>query len=524
MVKIFYFALAFLIGLLLYVISPSDFQDAFTVTISNTTSNTTFHLKSSQLPFKAEDAYIYISSGNLIIETTQQANVFINDIRCYQKGKENGTYIYKMKLPKRAKAAGFVLGFAITLFIFTSRIHFVIPSLFILVLLPFLGVLSSKATLSSLSSPVVYIFLAGSAFEYAMRKTSLDREISKIVFMFAKNKNSLIITTILVSSLLSAIMSNTAATYVIMPIILSIASDGLKEPLLLSLVASTAIGGSLTIIGTPPNLIVASFIRDLTGVKMDFGKWIMFGLPTWLVGIPVIFFLTKIFISKKGVNKSFNMENRKFNENIKLNNEQKVTFYIIIITVVLWATSKMTNLGNGSIALLAVLMFLIFGIMEPNDIRKLRWDLVLLFGGGLSLGKALINSGWADWVVGKLPQPRNNLELFGMLTLLLIVGTAFSSHTSAAAFVGPVMIPLGMGISKYFGTNAYTFGTILVMLATLSINNAMALPISTPPSAIVFSSGKIKIKNMMLYGIIFGILMNSILVFLLKPLWLWLLK
>jgi len=313
-------------------------------------------------------------------------------------------------------------------------------------------------------------------------------------------------------------MSNTAASYVIVPIVLSIASGGLEEPLLLSLVASTAIGGSLTIIGTPPNLIVSSFIKDLAGIKMDFGKWLIFGFPTWLLGIPIIFILTKVFSRDKNFTRPSNQKS------VSLNRDQKITLYIILTTVILWTTSRITGLGNGSIALLSILLFLMLRIMKPGDIRKLRWDLVLLFGGGLSLGKALIDSGWADWIIGKMPQPKNDLELFGMITLLLLIGTMFSSHTSAAAFIGPVMIPLGMGISGYFGTSAQTFGTLLVMLSTLSINNATALPISTPPSAIVFSSGKVKIKSMILYGVIFGILMNAVLVFLLKPVWIFLLS
>jgi len=344
-----------------------------------------------------------------------------------------------------------------------------------------------------------------------MKKTGLDQTLATLAFRHVKGRKTLLLSLILISSLLSGVMSNTAATYVMMPIVLSLVSGNSAEGLLLALVASTAIGGSLTLIGTPPNLIVSSFIKTFTGNEMDFSRWLVFGFPTWIFGMVVVFFITLPFLKTEW--------NPSMKEGVSFSMEKLKTLFVISGVVGLWATSKLIGINNGIIALLGILSFLLLNILKPQDILRLRWDLVILFGGGLTLGKALMTSGWADWLVGKIPLPKNDLELFVLLTSLLLLGTVFSSHTSAAAFIGPVMIPLGMAVAPSFGTSPEVFGTLLVMMTTLSINNAMALPISTPPSAIVFSSGKVRISRMTSYGLIFGTIMNIIFVFLLKKIW-----
>ncbi len=435
-------------------------------------------------------------------------DVRVNGVRCYEEG--NG--VFKLRLPRKAKLAGLVLGVAITLFVLESR-EYVVTAILVIVLVSVLRILDPKTALSSLSSSVVFIFLAGSAFELVMKRTGLDETVASWVLKFAKGKLSLILSTIFVSSILSAIMSNTAATYVMVPIVSRLASQELLEPLLLTLVASTAIGGSLTIIGTPPNLIVSSFAKDIAGVNLDFSSWLSFGFPNWVVGIIVITILTLVFSAGKGFKIPEIDVSRKFDS------RKTLALSIILATVALWSTTRLTGISSGVIGLLSILLFTITGLLPTKEIGKLRWDLVLLFGGGLTLGKALMTSGWADWIVGRIPLPRSNWELFLFLTVLLLMGTVFSSHTSAAAFIGPVMVPIGMAISGYFGGSPEVFGTVLLVMSTLSINNAMALPISTPPSAIVFSSGKVSSRSLAIYGLSFGILMNLFLVFVLKNLW-----
>ncbi len=503
-----FYAIAAAIGLLLYAVSPADWTPPYSVEVSGARIS----YSPSQGTTRNGDVSIWMEGKKLFVKYPQGKEVYVNGVRCFPRRVEEGKSLCEISVVRKAKLAGAILGFAATLFALSSRVNYVITSLFILVLVPVLGVLKTSTALSSLSSGVIMIFLAGSAFELAMKKTALDRRLAIALLGRARGKYSLLFITILVSSLLSAVMSNTAATYVMMPILLSFVVGEASEAILLVLVASTAIGGSLTLIGTPPNLVVSSFIKDMLGKEMDFSRWLAFGFPTWLVGLGVVFILGALFMKRAG---SFNVEK----EELPGDKKWMGALAIILVTVVLWSTSKITGVSSAATALLAILLFFLSGIFEGSDIFKLRWDLVLLFGGGLTLGKALMESGWADWVVGRVPLPRNDLELFAFLTALLLIGTVFSSHTSAAAFIGPVMIPLGMGISRFWGASPESFGILMVVLATLSINCAMALPISTPPSAVVFSSGKVRVSRLAAFGLIFGIAMNAALVFFLKNLW-----
>ncbi len=505
--NILYTILACIVGLSIMLISPEGWKSGVVASLRSSSCSASMVIVEGTLDTPCGKVEISRDLGDWIVKARADS-IEISGTEYFPLKREKGLSIFKITPLRRTKAMGFILGFSLTLYVLSSRFSYVVTSILVLLLVNALSVLSPGSILSSMSSSVVFVILAGSSFELIMRKTGLDSILGRIVLSL-KSEKTFLITLILVSSLLSSIMSNTAATYVMMPIVVSVVERGV-EPFLLALVASTAVGGSLTLIGTPPNLIVSEFIRSFTGIDFGFSDWLLFGLPTWLFGIPLIFLLTILFRGKEKVVFSKRESRARFGR------DQITALVIILITVGLWISAEKTGLNIGVIGLLSIALFTFMGLLDGSDITRLRWDLVLLLVGGLTLGKAMMNSGYAQWLIEKIPRPASDLGLYVLLLSILGIGTIFSSHTSASALIGPMMIPLGMEISSSFGYPPRDFGVVLAILATLSVNTAMSLPVSTPPSAIVFSSGKVRVGRMFTYGILFGATLIYLLVFIVK--------
>ncbi len=504
--KLFYLLVASIVGIVLGILSPADWKTGQSVIVKGPSCQAVLELKDSNLNTKCGIVKISVLSNEVILRAPEGVEIEISGSSYLPLSVENGISTFEIKPLKHSKIVGFILGFSITLYVFAEKFSYVMTSIIVMFLVSVFGILKPTSALSTLSSSVVFVILAGSAFEVIMRKTGLDKTLGDLILRYSKNRYTFLLSLILISSLLSAVMSNTAATYVMMPIVISVVDEGVG-PFLLALVASTSIGGSLTLIGTPPNLVVSKFIEDFTGFKLDFAEWFRFGFPVWVLGIPVVFFLTLFFLRGNFVSLSEKRMKR------EMNIDQIKALIVILTTVMLWTFSRV---NSGVVGLLSIVLFMLAGLMEHSDVKSLRWDLVFLLGGGLTLGKAMMESGYAQWIVGKMGRPNGDFELFVLMLALLGLGTVFSSHTSASALIGPTMIPLGMGIAHHFGIRPEVFGTLMAVMATLSVNMAIALPVSTPPSAVIFSSGKIDVKTLFVYGISFGFIMIFLIVFILK--------
>ena len=145
----------------------------------------------------------------------------------------------------------------------------------------------------------------------------------------------------------------------------------------------------------------------------------------------------------------------------------------------------------------------------------------MLFGAGLTLGKALMATGWANYILSQLSGIRElgYIAWFIIAFTAYLVGTFISSHTSASAFVAPLTIPLGMLLATSLGLPVETGAAVATIAAVVSLNNAVALPISSPPSAIVYATGRVRMRDLVLYGFLYGLIANTLIVTLLIPYW-----
>jgi sodium-dependent dicarboxylate transporter 2/3/5 len=346
--------------------------------------------------------------------------------------------------------------------------------------------------LSPFFSNIILLFLGGFVLSAVLHKYGLDLRIAHLILKKTGNKPSrVMIGIMLVSSVLSAWMSNTATAAmmfaIILPIIARIPSDNnFGKALALCIPFSCNLGGIATPIGTPPNAIVLGYLEK-SGFHISFLHWMIGAIPFVLL---FLFFLWVILLKlyppgdleiefepAEGVTR-------------KMTKEHYVVIGIFILTCIGWLTSKHLHpLSTGEVSLIPLIFCFGFGLLKGSDFRQLSWDVLFMLGGGLTLGVGLKASGLTAQIVGFIPTGVDFIVILGLMGLLSTVMTTFMSNTATANLLVPIAVSLG-------GDVALIAVTVAFMCST-----AMALPVSTPPNAIAFGSGILEAKNMIIPGL-----------------------
>jgi sodium-dependent dicarboxylate transporter 2/3/5 len=286
-------------------------------------------------------------------------------------------------------------------------------------------------------------------------------------------------------------MSNTAATALMLAVPLPIlrklnADDKFKKALVLCVPFGASIGGIGTPVGTPPNAIALSQLKNI-GIELSFGKWMLASLPVMVLSLAfTIFILYKLFPPNAKILPEIDLTIE------KLTKKQMVTIGVVLLTVILWLTEPIHGLSSSQVALLPVIFVFGSGMLKRDHFQQLGWNVLVLIAGGTVLGFAINKTGLDVWMIGKIGL-QSVSPILALLIAVFFTGllSNFMSHTSTAAIV----IPIILGLS----TGNHSLGAISVALAASS---AMMLPVSTPPNAIAYESGMIKIKDMLKAGTI----------------------
>jgi sodium-dependent dicarboxylate transporter 2/3/5 len=260
-----------------------------------------------------------------------------------------------------------------------------------------------------------------------------------------------------------------------------------------------------TIIGTPPNAIAVGALGDNAP---SFLEWMVYAVPPALMIILIVrFLLLKIYpSSEKNIDENF-MKGISSSDDVtdgkKIPFWHKIVVIIIFsITILLWLTSSLHNLPTTVVAFLPIVIFTITGIVDSEDIRSLPWDVLLLITGGLSLGLAVSNTGLASWLANSIPLVNFDILVVIILFSFIVVTISnFMSNTAATNILLPIVIAIvtGFNVDNELLTNA-------IIIVALSASNAMLLSVSTPPNAIVYSSGMIRSKDFLMLGLLIGII------------------
>lgn len=378
-----------------------------------------------------------------------------------------------------------------------------VVSLLPIVLFPGLGILTTKATTVNYAHPIIYLFLGGFLLAIAVEKTGLHTWIAdKVLLFFPNTARGIIFSLVITSGLLSSLLSNTTTTLLLISIALYLSDDpGLKSRFALAIAYGASIGGILTPIGTPPNLIFLGVMEEKGMESIPFFQWM------WMVApLSAMMFIAVASVLSIGVGK-IKIEGEVAHR--AMTKEQKMVMSILLSLMVLlllnapirpyWAGLGMSEpvilLSAG--LLLFVPPFHLLDWME--DKNRIPYRIMMLFGAGFSIAVAFSETGLADQIASYI------VELTTLAPLLLLFAVAtivtFTTEVTSNTALISIMLPVIYAVAEQTGIDTRLF----MMVATLCASYAFMLPIATPPNAIAMATGVVDVKTMARYGLLFNI-------------------
>lgn len=383
------------------------------------------------------------------------------------------------------------------------------------------------------SHPLIFLFMGGFFMAKAMEETGLHKVISYNIIShpFAqKSGRNLTIVLVLLTAFLSMWLSNTATVAILLPIVFGIFenSDDLdsieKQKILLMLAYAASLGGSATPVGSPPNLIGIGGLSKFANIEVSFLDWMIFSAPIWILGI-----VAMLVYGLRGIEFKLNKVQLTTGPR-KLDLRQKLSASLLVLTIVLWLLPGAASLILGSshtfsiwaktslsetvVVLLTTSLFFIFplgkgaSILNWNKVKNIDWSTLLLFGAGISLGKSMFSTGLVDLMANSIGNIVSDWP-WGLIILAWVVFTIFFTEVSSNTATANLLIPLIIAFSVNFGHSP----KFLALGAAIACNMAFMLPVATPPNAMVYGTGQLKISDMVKFGFILNLILSAIIGF-----------
>jgi sodium-dependent dicarboxylate transporter 2/3/5 len=407
----------------------------------------------------------------------------------------------------------------------TETLPISVTALLPIILFPLSGGLGLNETTASYGHKYIFLFIGGFILAIAIEKWNLHRRIALfIIKIIGTNVVYIILGFMIATAFLSMWISNTASAVMILPVGMAIVSQLRDNPdtnedenkifgkaLMLAIAYSASIGGVATLIGTPPNLVLAGVVETTFGIEITFSQWFTFGFPISIV----LLFICWIYLTKfafKFKQKEFPGGSQEIKRQIdalgKISYEEKTVLIVFICVAFAWITRSflikqfIPAIDDTIIAIFFAFMLFLLPtskkgekLISWEDAVKLPWGITLLFGGGMALALGFESSGLALWIGNQLTA----LELIPFIILLVILITTvnflteITSNLATTAMLLPVLISLApiLGVHPYY----------LMISTTVAASCAFMLPVATPPNAIIFGSGYLKIGDMVKKGI-----------------------
>ena len=371
-----------------------------------------------------------------------------------------------------------------------------VVSLLPIILFPLFHILDLKDVSLNYSKSIIFLFLGGFILAIAVEKINLHKVIAaKLISIFPKTKRGVVFALSITSSTLSAFLSNTTTALLLLPIALFLTEDKiLKARFVLAIAYGASIGGILTPIGTPPNLILYGFLDDYGLSKLTFIEWMFKTAPLVFIMLIIVSFILSIGLDKEKI---------EFKESYNLNKEQKRLSFILGVVVVFLFLNSFIKIPDALILLsFALLMFIPkIGFLTWDDTKKIPYEIIFLFGAGFSIAMAFSKTGLA-LEISKILLNLNYLTpilLLFAIAFIITFSTEITSNTALTAIALPIIYEVAresVGVDE----------RVILMLATICASYAFMLPIATPPNAIAMSSGVLNVKTMMKFGFLFNII------------------
>lgn len=424
-----------------------------------------------------------------------------------------------------------VAGLMITWWV-TEALPMPVVALLPLFLFPLLKINDIKSTAASYSNDVIFLFMGGFMLGLAIEKWNLHRRIAlNIVRMTGTSGNRIVLGFILATGVLSMWLSNTATTMMMFPIALSVIhvmsennnGEGnirnFSLTIMLAIAYASNIGGIATIIGTPPNVAYKTHIREIFHYEIGFAEWMLICAPLSIILLITLYWITVKWLFPNRIRSNDGTKQLIQNEIKQLgpvSTAEKRVLIIFVCTALLWMLRKIINDAQSSFELddtmiavmCAVALFICpsghkeesnDALLEWADTKKMAWGILLLFGGGIALAGALEKAGLMQQLGAWLAQFSGN----GFILLLIVVTVSlFISEVMSNVAQVIIFAPVVSSLATAVGMDPLMLGIPM----TLAASCASMLPMGTPPNAIVFSSGHIKLKHMLKAGFVMNII------------------
>lgn len=440
----------------------------------------------------------------------------------------------------------------------TGAVPLSLTALSIPVVLTTVGVYPDLAdAVAGFADPVVFLLLAGFMLAEALQTHGIDRRIAfAILVRFGTSPRGLVLGVMVATALLSMVVSNTATVAMMVPIVLGIvgtvtdvaepdadrgegapAGSNLQIAMLLGVAYAASLGGVGTLVGTPPNAIVVGQLDDLVGVEITFVEWLAVGVPMVTVTLPVAWaLLTYVAYPPEpfDVRRARERARHQRRSMGRLSAPARRTLVVFGATASLWVLGGLGFLfadplprawhvtlfgGTGTnafgtaghqgvlfyvlVGLFAVPALVVSGAADWDDLLDVDWGTLLLLGGGLSLANALADTNATRWLAevafGSLAGSPIVVVLLVVVAVTVVVGE-LASNTAMAALLAPVLVTVGPAYAATLGTSPEVASVMLAVTGAVAASYGFALPVATPPNAIVFGAGHLRREHMLRAG------------------------
>jgi len=432
---------------------------------------------------------------------------------------------------------------------------------------------------------LIFLFIAGFMLANALQKYDIDRRIALwLMSKMGSSPRRLVAAVMIATAFLSMWVSNTATTAMMTPIALgvltqvlgreavasataepsadidgTVVADGaaavgegtftnLQLSMLLGTAYAASVGGVGTLIGTPPNAILAAQLNEILNYEIGFAQWLLIGLPIVIVTLPLVWYLLtyRIYPPRiENVEAAREEATRYLEEEGTLGTRGRRVAYIFTATALLWVLGGLGDLigpslpavwattifGGGGptvfgveghqgilyyvmVGLAAIPALVLADTMTWDELVDIDWGTILLFGGGIALADALAATGATDWIASTVFNSLTGSPIVlvvGAVVLLVIFLTEMTSNTATATIIVPVLISIGSVFAATLGLAEVSAAVFLSVSGAVAASFAFALPVATPPNAIVFGSGYIEQRHMMKAGVILNVVMTAVL-------------
>lgn len=363
----------------------------------------------------------------------------------------------------------------------------------------------------ALANPVIILFLGGFMLADGAAKYKVDRALSAVLLKpFLGRPRLTVMGVMLITALMSMFMSNTATTAtmfaVMMPVIMALPEGGARTGIALSIPVAANVGGMGTPVGTPPNAIALGALQA-AGISVTFLEWMLAAVPLMLVVLAVSW----LFISWRYVPRDAKFEidtSAKFDTS----RNAKIFYVVAILTILLWMTESLHGISSNIVGFLPVVALMVTKVMGGDDLRALDWPVLWLVAGGIALGSGVGSTGLDAWLLGSIRW--ETIPTVLLILTLALVGWVTSNVISHSASAN-LLVPMGMGLAMTISTPAAQIAIVLALGCSLG----MCLPISTPPNAIAYSTGTTPTREMVVVGVVVGVVGVLLLAFVAPLTW-----